>query len=78
MATFASDTNLKEYEPDILKFGIQDFSDLHEKTYDDIIRLLNIKWYPNTQYSTNNISIVGGGEKLTNSKLNSNQFVRAA
>jgi len=79
MATFATDDNLKEYEPQILEYGIQEFgSTVHSKTYDDLIRLLNIKWYPNSQYTTNNISIVGGGEKLTNSKLNSNQWVRAA
>ena len=78
MATFATDTNLKEYEPDIHKYGIQDFSDLHSKTYDDIIRLLNIKWWPTQQYGTNDISAVGGNIKLTNSKLNANQFVRAA
>ena len=45
MATFATDDNLKEYEPQILEYGIQEFgSTVHEKTYDDLIRLLNIKW----------------------------------
>ncbi len=78
MATFAADTDLLEYEPQIRDYGIHNFSDLHEKTYTDIIRLLNIKWWPTQQYGTNDISAVGGNLKLTNSKLNANQFVRAA
>ena len=78
MATFASDSNLQEYEPDILKFGIQDFSDLHAKSYDDIIRLLQIKWWPTTQYSTIDISVIGNQSRLSPSRLDSTQFTRAA
>jgi hypothetical protein len=79
MATFATDINLKEYEPDILKWGIQDFSDLHSKTYEDIIRLLNIKWWPTANISDGDITIVNNSStKLTNSKLDSTQFVRLA
>ena len=50
MAQFATDTDLLEYVPDIKKYGIQDWSAQHEKTYDDIIRLLNIKWWPTTGF----------------------------
>ena len=78
MATFASDSDLLEYVPDIKKYGIQDFSAEHEKTYDDIIRLLNIKWWPTTGFSRYDISVVGGGTKLSPSKLNTTQFTRAA
>ena len=78
MATFANDTNLKEYEPDILKFGIQDFSELHSKSYSDIIRLLQIKWFPTTQYGSLDISVVGDPARLSPSRLDSTQFTRAA
>ena len=78
MATFAADTDLIEYEPQIRDYGIHDFSDLHEKTYTDIIRLLNIKWWPTQQYGINDITVVGGSPKLTNGRLDSNQFTRAA
>jgi hypothetical protein len=78
MATFASDSNILEYEPDIKNYGIQDFSDLHEKTYDDIIRLLNIKWYPTARYGTNDVSVIGTNTKLSPSRLDSSQFIRAA
>jgi len=78
MATFAADTDLLEYEPQIRDYGIHNFSDLHEKTYTDIIRLLNIKWWPTQQYGINDITVVGGASKLTNGRLDSNQFTRAA
>lgn len=79
MAQFATDADLLEYEPQIKDYGIQDFSNLHEKTYDDIIRLLNIKWWPTAQYSRYDVSVVGNRlERLTVSKLDANQFKRAA
>ena len=78
MATFATDTDLLEYVPDIKKYGIQEFLTEHEKTYDDIIRLLNIKWFPTTGFSRYDISVIGGGTKLSPSKLNPSQFTRAA
>lgn len=78
MSQFANDDNLIEYEPQIREFGIQSFSDLHEKTYDDIIRLLNIEWFPTAEYGKYDISIIGSKTKLSPSKLTTSQFTRAA
>ena len=78
MAQFATDTDLLEYVPDIKKYGIQEFLTEHEKTYDDIIRLLNIKWWPTTRFSQYDVSVLGGSAKLSPSRLNSSQFTRAA
>jgi hypothetical protein len=83
MAQFASDTDLLEYEPQIHDFGIQDFGNnpnLHEKTYDDIIRLLNIKWYPTAEYGRYNASVLNNltGQKLDENKIVEAQFTRAA
>ena len=78
MATFATDTDLLEYVPDVKKYGIQEFLTEHEKTYDDIIRLLNIKWWPTTRFSQYDVSVLGGSSKLSPSRLNSSQFTRAA
>ena len=79
MAQFATDTDLLEYVPDIKKYGIQEWSAQHEKTYDDIIRLLNIKWWPTANISDGNITIASNtASKLTASKLNNAQFVRLA
>ena len=78
MATFATDADLLDYVPDIKKYGIQDFSAEHTKTYDDIIRLLNIKWWPTAEYGRFDLSVVGGTTKLDASKLDPSQFTRAA
>lgn len=78
MPTFATDADLFEYEPDITKYGIQEFDELHEKTYDDIIRLLNIRWFPKSNYDVDNISVIGTSTKLSPSKLTSSQWTRAA
>ena len=78
MAQFATDTDLLEYVPDIKKYGIQEFLTEHEKTYDDIIRLLNIKWWPTTRFSQYDVSVLGGSSKLSPSRLKSSQFTRAA
>ncbi len=78
MAQFATDSNLLEYEPDIKNYGIQDFGDLHAKTYDDLIRLLNIKWWPTANYATRDISVAGVNTKLSPSRLDASQFERAA
>lgn len=80
MAQFSTDSDILEFEPDIKNYGIQDFSNpnLHAKSYDDIIRLLNIKWWPTANYSDYDISIVGTARKLSPSKLDSTQFTRAS
>jgi len=78
MATFATDSDILEYEPDIKNYGIQDFTPLHEKTYDDIVRLLNIRWWPTANYATRDISVAGVNTKLSPGRLDSSQFTRAA
>ncbi len=79
MSTFANDTNILEYEPDIQKYGIAEFDDLHEKSYNDIIRLLDIKWWPKANYGKYDISIVGSSnERLSPSRLTASQFTRAS
>jgi len=79
MATFATDTDLLEYEPDIQKYGIAEFDADHEKSYDDIIRLLNIRWWPKANYGTVDISVIGTeSTRLSPSRLTSSQFTRAA
>lgn len=78
MATFATDADILTYEPSIKQYGIQEYTTEHEQTYDDIIRLLNIKWWPTAEYGRFDLSVVGGTTKLTESKLDPNQFTRAA
>ena len=56
MAQYATDSDLLEYEPDILNLGIPEFQDLHQKSYYDINRLLEIDWWPRSTYRDYNIS----------------------
>jgi hypothetical protein len=78
MATFAADSDLLEYEPDIASYGIQQFTELHEKTYDDIIRLLRIEWWPRADYGRYDISIVTGRPTMNEDLVLKSQFIRAA
>lgn len=76
MATFATTNDILEYEPQIKDYGIQEYTAEHEKTYDDIIRLLDIKWFPT--YERHDVSVLGGHRKLSPSRLDASQFKRAA
>ena len=78
MATFAADSDLLEYEPDIASYGIQQFTELHEKTYDDIIRLLRIEWWPRADYGRYDLSIVSGRPTMNEDLVLKSQFTRAA
>ena len=78
MAQFATDNDLVSYEPDIHKYGIQDFGDLHEQSYNDIVRLLNIRWWKSAEYGRYDISVIQSEERLSPSKLITAEFTRAA
>ena len=79
MATFATDTNLLEYEPQIKQFGIQEYTTEHEKTYEDIVRLLNIKWWPTTEFGRYDLTVSSTiATKLDTTKIDPTQFIRAA
>ena len=78
MTTFANDADILNYEPSITQYGIQEYTTEHTNTYDDIIRLLNIKWWPTAEYGRSQLLSSPGATKLTASKLDANQFTRAA
>ncbi len=81
MAQFTTDSDLLEIEPNIKEFGIQDFEtdpNLHAKTYTDIIRLLNIEWFPHSQHGRYDISVFGSARKLDENKIVASQFTRAS
>jgi len=77
MAQYATDTDLQEYEPNILELGIPEFQDLHEKSYDDINRLLEIKWWPRASYRQYDITR-GTYANINVTLLVDNQWKRAA
>jgi|TARA_R100000479_G_scaffold167832_1_gene108439 hypothetical protein len=44
--TLATVSNIQEYEPDILEFGIPDFDAELTKAQEDVFRDLRIRWWP--------------------------------
>jgi len=81
MANFTVDTDLTFYQPDILGFGIANFTtpnDYHAQARADIERDLRIKWFP--VYKTNiekNISVLGTVE-MDGTKLTDTQWKRCS
>lgn len=61
MATLATISDIQEYEPDILDFGIPDFATEISKAQADVFRDLRIKWWPSQTYGQYDIRILGGG-----------------
>lgn len=78
MATFATDSDLLDYEPDIANYGIQQFTDLHEMTFADIMRLLRIEWWPKSDYGRFDISILASKPEMNEDLVLKAQFTRAA
>ena len=82
MAQFSTDSDLLEFEPDIKTYGIQDFEtdpNLHQKSYDDILRLLNIRWAPTYSIGRYDASVLDGTIiKVDPNKLQNSQFTRAS
>lgn len=74
----STDADVLEYEPSITQYGIQTFTDLHEKTRQDIYRLLRIDWWPRQRSILNKYSVTTTSQEMDTTKLNDAQFTRAA
>lgn len=75
---FATITDIQEYEPDILNYGIQNFDDALAKAQADVERYLRVNWWPSQQIGRYDISIVGTNLEMDPGKLTDSQFTRAA
>ena len=78
MAVFATDTDLKEYEANIDEFGIQAFSAMHTKTYNDILRHLRVEWWPRVSAQREYRIAALNTLEMDATKLTATQFVRSA
>lgn len=78
MALF-TETDILEYVPDILEYGIQDFSDDIARSEADIYRLLRIQWWPDVASKYSDITRVGGRSygEMDNNKVDPAQIKRA-
>ena len=76
--SFATDSDVIEYVPDLHEYGIQDFSADHAKTQDDILRRLRIEWWPRLQPWKYDIRYVNNAPEMDSTLLTASQFTRTA
>jgi len=60
--TLAQISDVKEYEPDITNFGVQDFDEELTKAQNDVFRDLRIRWWPTQQVGLYDVKYVAGGQ----------------
>lgn len=71
-------TDIQEYVPDVLDYGIQDFTAEIAKTEQDIYRLLRVRWWPTWKANRYDIVVRGITIEMNTSLLTATQFTRAA
>ena len=76
--TMATDNDVLEYMPDLYDYGIQDFSEYHEKTRQDIFRLLRIRWWPTQRLDRFDIKVLNNNVEMDETLLTETQFTRSA
>jgi len=59
--TLAQISDVKDYEPDITNFGVQNFDEELTKAQNDVFRDLRIRWWPTQQIGLYDIKYVAGG-----------------
>jgi len=70
---------LIKYQPDILTFGIDEFTDEHAKARDDILRRLRDEWWVRSRNVTNyDISRSLPSLEMDDARLTESQFERCA
>lgn len=74
---FATITDITEYEPDILNYGIQSFDDALAKAQSDVERYLRVNWWPTQQIGRYDISVIGTNLEMDPAKLTDSQLTRA-
>lgn len=74
---FATISDIQQYEPDVLNYGIQNFDDALTKAQGDVERFLRINWWPTMQVGKYDITVVGVNLEMDANKLTASQFTRA-
>lgn len=77
MSTFATISNVQEYEPDILNYGVPDFDAALTKAQADVERYLRINWWPTQQIGKYDITVIGLNAEMDATKLTASQLTRA-
>jgi len=76
--TLATISDVQEYEPDILDYGIPDFDDEITKAQNDVFRELRIKWWPTQQIGLYDLRYLASGQQEPDEDLyTASQLTRA-
>lgn len=75
---FATISDVIDYEPNILDYGIQNFDDALTKAQSDVERYLRVNWWPSQQIGRFDITIIGFNAEMNADLLTASQFTRAA
>jgi len=70
--------DIQDYVPDVLDYGILDFSDEIAKTVEDIYRRLRVEWWPTWRANRYDITVRGIAVEMDSTLLTQTQFTRAA
>jgi hypothetical protein len=65
----STDSDLMVYQPEILQYGIDEFTSEHAKAEADILRKVRDEWWPKAPYT---------GTELDSTRLTESQFTRCA
>lgn len=71
-------SNIQEYVPDVLDYGILDFTAEIQKTQSDIYRRLRVEWWPTWKANRYDIVVRGSSVEMDTDLLTDSQFTRAA
>lgn len=75
---FATISDIQEYEPDILNYGLPDFDDALTKAQADVERYLRIHWWPTAQTGRYDITVMNYRyAEMDETLLTSSQLTRA-
>lgn len=76
--TLASITDIQDYEPDILDFGLPDFEEELTKAQNDVLRDLRIRFWPTYQTGLYDLKYLASGQTEPDEDLyNPTQLTRA-
>ena len=76
MATLATISDIQEYEPDILDFGIPNFEDEITKAQNDVFRDLRIKWWPTQMVGAYDVKYLAGSVEPDEDLYTASQLTR--
>ena len=71
-------TDIQDYMPDVLDYGILDFTDEISKTVQDIYRRLRVEWWPTWKANRYDIVVRGITVEMNADLLTDSQFTRAS